>query len=341
VTRVAEVTGRRDVMTSPDLVKLIIQIPCFNEEDTLPATLADLPRAVPGIDVVEWLVIDDGSTDRTAEVARAHGVDHVVRLTANRGLANAFRVGIDTCLRLGADVIVNTDADNQYYGPDIERLVNPILDGGADVVIGDRPIEEVEDFSRSKKLLQRVGSRTVRAFSGTDVQDAVSGFRALDREAALRLQIFSRYTYTIETIVQAGAEGLRVVSVPIRTNPATRPSRLVRSIPSYVWRSLQTIVRSYALYRPFRFFALIGLVPFLVGCALVLRWLLLRVVFDDDASRLPSLVAAAVCLISAVQIWVLAFVADLMAANRRMLAEVRVSVRREELAPDRTTTRTP
>jgi glycosyltransferase involved in cell wall biosynthesis len=256
-----------------------------------------------------------------------------VRLPVNRGLANAYRAGLEASLRRGADVIVNTDADNQYFGPDVARLVQPILEGCADVVIGARPIAEVGDFSRPKKALQRLGSRTVRAFSGTDVQDAPSGFRALDREAALRVQIFGRYTYTLETIIQAGAEGMRVVSVPIRTNPATRPSRLVRSVPSYVWRSLQTIVRSYALYRPFRFFAWIGLVPFLVGAVLVARWILLRTVVDDDASRVPSLVAAAVCLIAAVQIWVLAFVADLIAANRRMLSEVRLAVRRAELSP--------
>jgi glycosyltransferase involved in cell wall biosynthesis len=310
---------------------LVIQVPCLNEAETLPGTLADLPRDVAGFSRVTWIVIDDGSTDGTAEVALAHGVDHVVRLPENRGLAHAFMTGIDTALRLGADVVVNTDADNQYKGSCIADLVAPIVAGEADLVIGERPIEAVEDFSWVKKRLQRLGSGVVRAFSDTAVRDAPSGFRALDREAALRMQVFNRYTYTLETIIQAGWEGLRIKAVDIEVNPATRPSRLVRSIPRYMWRSMTTIVRSYSLYKPFRFFATVGMLPALLSLALVLRWVYLRVFTDDIAGRVPSLVAAAVFGIVAVQLWVFAFLADLLSVNRRVLSEIRVSQRRREL----------
>jgi glycosyltransferase involved in cell wall biosynthesis len=312
-------------------VKLIIQIPCFNEEQTLPATLADLPREVPGFDEVEWLVIDDGSADRTSAVARELGVDHVVRVPENRGLANAFLTGLDTALRRGADVIVNTDADNQYDGSCIPALVEPIVEGQADLVIGARPIEAVDDFSPLKKRLQRLGSSVVRAFSGTEVGDAASGFRAFSRDTALRTQVFGKYSYTMETIVQAGWEGMRIVNVDISVNPATRPSRLVKSIPKYIWRSGQTILRSFALYKPFRFFFFVGLVPFLVGSGLFLRWFYLQLFADDSASRVPSLVGAAVLLIMAVQIWIFAVLADLLSANRRIIAESRVMLRRREI----------
>ncbi len=312
-------------------MKLIIQIPCFNEEATLPGTLADLPREVPGFEAVEWLVIDDGSSDRTAEVATELGVDHVVRLTENRGLAHAFLTGLDAALRAGADVIVNTDADNQYDGSCIPDLVAPIVEGRADLVVGERPIESVDDFSPLKKRLQRLGSGVVRAFSGTTVRDAASGFRAFDRRAALRTQVFGKYSYTMETLVQAGWEGMRVVGVPIRVNPATRPSRLVKSIPRYIWRSATAIVRAFALYKPFRFFFGIGFVPFVISLVLVARWFYLTTFTDDVASRVPSVVAAAVFLLLAAQFWILGLLADLLSANRRLLSEVRVMSRRADL----------
>lgn len=314
--------------------KLIIQIPCFNEEATLPQTLADLPRSVPGFDSVEWMVIDDGSVDATSEVALRHGVDHVVRIPQNRGLANAFRTGLEEALRRGADVIVNTDADNQYQGKCIPDLVAPIVADQADIVIGERPIEAVDDFSAMKKRLQRLGSWIVRRFSKTEVADAASGFRAFSRDAALRTQVFGRYSYTMETIVQAGWEGLRVLGVPIEVNPATRQSRLVKSIPQYIWRSGTSIVRAFALYKPFRFFFLVGLVPFAIALILAARWLYFQIFVDDGGTRVPSLVAAAVCAILAMQIWVFGFLADLLSANRRILSDLRVRIRRSDLERD-------
>lgn len=316
---------------SPTLDLLVIQIPCFNEEGTLAQTVADLPSSVPGFRRVELLVIDDGSTDRTVEVARGCGVHHVARVPENRGLANAFLTGLDTALKLGADAVVNTDADNQYVGSCIPDLVAPIVAGDADLVIGERPIEAVDDFSPLKKRLQRAGSSVVRAFSGTGVRDAASGFRAFSRETAMRTQVFGKYSYTMETIVQAGWEGMRVVGVDIGVNPSTRPSRLVKSMPRYIWRSGTTILRSFALYKPFRFFLGIGVVPFLCSLALVLRWSYLRLFTDDVASRVPSLVGAAVLLLLAVQIWVFGLLADLLSVNRRLLADVRWRQRRDEL----------
>jgi glycosyltransferase involved in cell wall biosynthesis len=316
---------------SPTGRRLIIQIPCFNEEETLPLTLADLPRQVPGFDIVEWLVIDDGSADRTSQVARDLGVDHVVRHQRNRGLAAAFLTGLDTALRAGADVIVNTDADNQYDASGIAALVAPVLDGSADMVVGERPIELIPEFSGVKKRLQRLGSRVVRLFSGTEIADAASGFRAFSRDTAMRMQVFGRYSYTLETLVQAGVEGLAVASVPIGVNPQTRESRLVKSTLRYVLRSASTIVRSFVLYRPFRFFFVIGLIPFLVGLALVVRWVLFWWLADEYRSRIPSLVAAAGFLLVAVQLWMVAFLADLQAASRRMQSEARLRARRIEL----------
>ena len=315
-------------------IKLVIQIPCFNEEETLPATIADLPREVPGVDIVEWLVIDDGSADRTSEVARELGVDHVVRHNRNRGLAAAFMTGLDAGLRAGADVIVNTDADNQYVAACIPDLVRPVLEEGADVVVGERPIEEISEFSGLKKRLQRFGSWVVRRFSGTSVRDAASGFRAMSRAAALRLQVFGRYSYTMETLVQAKAEGLAVASVPIRVNPQTRPSRLAKSMGQYLRRSGTTIVRSFALYYPFRFFFWIGLVPFVFGSALLIRWTLYWIFEDPYHSRIPSLVMGSVLVIVAVQIWVVAFLADLQAASRKLQAEARARDRKREFGLD-------
>ncbi|TVR21861.1 MAG: glycosyltransferase family 2 protein [Ilumatobacter sp.] len=310
---------------------LIIQIPCLDEEATLPATVADLPTRVDGFDVVEWLVIDDGSSDRTSAVARELGVHHVVRHTRNRGLAAAFLTGLDAALRAGADVIVNTDADNQYSGASIPALVAPVTGGRADIVVGERPIESIPEFSWVKKRLQRVGSWVVRRFSGTEIADAASGFRAFSRDAAMRLQVFGRHTYTLETLVQAGVEGLAVTSVPVEVNPPTRESRLVRSSGQYVRRSAQAIVRAYVLYRPLRFFFVVGLVPFLVGVALVVRWLVLFGVDDVYRSRIPSLLTAALFVLVAVQVWALGFVADLQAASRRIQSDIRLRQRRNEL----------
>jgi glycosyltransferase involved in cell wall biosynthesis len=311
-------------------VKLIIQIPCFNEEATLPMTVADLPREVPGVDVVEWLVIDDGSSDRTVEVARELGVDHIVSHGRNRGLAAAFMTGIDASLRAGATVIVNTDADNQYQGASIPDLVEPVLAGRADMVVGERPIADIDDFSRTKKALQRLGSSVVRRFSGTGVKDAASGFRAYTRDAAMRVQVFGKYTYTMETIVQAGWNGISIESVPIGVNPKTRESRLVKSSARYVWRSAQAIIRSFALYKPFRFFFLVGLVPFVLGMLLLLRWLGLYLFEDTYTSRVPSLLAGIGLVGVAAQTWAVAFLADLQAANRRVIEDLRLRAARNE-----------
>lgn len=311
-------------------MKLIIQIPCFNEEATLPMTLADLPRVVPGVDVVEWLVIDDGSSDRTVEVARELGVDHVVSHGRNRGLATAFMTGIDACLRAGADLIVNTDADNQYQGSSIPDLIEPVLSGSAEMVVGERPIESIDDFSPMKKALQRLGSSVVRRFSGTGVRDAASGFRAYTRDAAMQIQVFGKYTYTMETIVQAGWNGIAIESVPIRVNPKTRESRLVKSSARYVWRSAQAIIRSFALYKPFRFFFLTGLVPFVLGVVLLLRWLGLYLLEDEYTSRVPSLLGGIGLILLAVQLWALAFMADLQAANSRVLEDLRLRAARAD-----------
>jgi len=315
-------------------MKLVIQIPCFNEEATLPQTVADLPREVAGFDVVEWLVVDDGSTDRTVEVARSLGVDHVICHDRNRGLAAAFLTGLDGALRRGADVIVNTDADNQYGASSIPALVAPVLSGQAQMVVGERPIESIDDFSRTKKWLQRAGTAVVRRFSGTEVRDAASGFRAYSRDAAMQMQVFGRYTYTMETIIQAGWSGLTVASVPVTVNPKTRESRLVKSVPRYVMRSAQTIVRSFALYKPFRFFFTIGAVPFVIGLALLVRWLLIYAFADDYQSRVPSLLAGIGLLLLAVQVWSVAFLADLLSSNRRTLAELRLRSKRLEYGDD-------
>jgi glycosyltransferase involved in cell wall biosynthesis len=310
--------------------KLVIQIPCYDEEASLPVTLAALPRAVAGFDRVEWLVIDDGSSDRTAEVARAHGVDHVVRLPAHQGLSRAFVAGLEASLRAGADVIVNTDADNQYRAEDIPRLVEPILAGRAQIVIGARPVAEIEHFSATKRLLQRLGSWVIRVASKTDIPDAPSGFRAMSRDAALRINVFSRYTYTLETIIQAGRMGMTITSVPIRTNADLRPSRLIRSVPSYVSHSALMTLRVFMTYKPLRFFLLLGNVPFTLGMLLGVRWL---VYFFEGTSRtrIPSLILAAILLLMGFQLWVFGLVADLLDVNRRMLEDLQLGMRRSEL----------
>ena len=310
--------------------KLIIQIPCLNEAGTLPATLADLPREVEGFDKVEWLIIDDGSTDATVEVARQHGVDHVISHPVNRGLAAAFMTGIESALELGADVIVNTDADNQYDGRDIQALTRPILDGKAEMVVGARPIMETEHFSWIKKRLQVIGSAVVRLASNTEVEDAPSGFRAFTRETAMRLNVFSAYTYTLETLIQAGHSNIRVVSVPIRTNPDLRPSRLVRSIGRYVWRSGSTIIRIFATYRPLMFFWLISLFFAVVGLSFG-SWYLFQKFTGDGAGHVQSAILAASCVTIALVLFMSGFIADLVAVNRRLLERLDWRVKQIEL----------
>lgn len=303
-------------------MKLIIQIPCYNDSPSLAITLAHLPRKVAGFDVVEWLVIDDGSSDDTVAAARAHGADHVVRHTRNQGLARAFMTGLDASLSHGADVIVNTDADNQYNGDDIPALVAPILNGVADIVIGERPIKAIEHFSPSKKLLQKLGSWVVRVASNTDIPDAPSGFRALSRNAAQRLMVFNDYTYTLETIIQAGQKNMAITSVPVRVNEELRPSRLVRSVPSYIKRSVVTIVRIFVIYRPFRFFGAIGAVLFAVGFLIGLRFLW-KYLSGDGGGHVQSLILAGALLVMGFQTILVAFLADLLAANRKLMEEVR------------------
>jgi glycosyltransferase involved in cell wall biosynthesis len=310
--------------------KLIIQIPCYNEESTLGQTLAALPRQVPGFDRVEWLVVDDGSRDATVAVARQAGVDHVVSLPQNQGLARAFMVGLEASLRAGADVIVNTDADNQYDAAGIPALVAPILDGRAQIVIGERPIMSVREYSLVKKVLQRLGSAVVKMASNARVPDAPSGFRAMHAEAALRLCVFSDYTYTLETIIQAGRNSIAMTSVPVAVNPATRPSRLVRSIPVYVRRSLLTIVRIFILYKPLRFFLYLGTLFFIPGLLIGLRFLLLYLQ-GEGAGHVQSLILAAVLLVTAVVVYASGILADLVAANRVLLEEIRMRQLRAEV----------
>ena len=316
-------------------MKLIIQIPCLNEAATLGAALATLPRAVEGFDTVEWLVVDDGSTDGTAELARKVGVDHVIRHPVNRGLATAFMTGIDAALQEGADVIVNTDADNQYEAADIPLLVHPILEHRADMVIGARPVAQTEHFSWIKKKLQRFGSWAVRIASKTDVADAPSGFRAMTRETAMRLNVFNAYTYTLETIIQAGLSNLAVVSVPIRTNPDLRPSRLVRSIPNYVKRSLVTIIRVFVIYRPLALFMWASAILTLVGIAVGTRYLGYFFA-GDGGGHVQSLILAALCILLGGLAFMIGLLADLIATNRKLLEQVDFRLQRQSrpLPPD-------
>ena len=310
-------------------MKLVIQIPCLNEAGTLAIALAALPREVSGFETVEWLVIDDGSTDGTAELARSLGVDHVVRHPVNRGLAIAFMTGLDTCLRLGADVIVNTDADNQYEAADIPNIVAPVLAGEADMVIGARPIDETEHFSWAKKKLQRFGSWVVRVASKTDVADAPSGFRALSRETAMRLNVFSAYTYTLETIIQAGLSNLKVVSIPIRTNADLRPSRLVRSIPSYIRRSLITILRVVIIYKPLKVFAYSGAVMLAIGGLAGLRFLAAYLQGQGEG-HIQSVIFASMCILLGAMLWMMGAISELIATNRKLLERINWRVQRQE-----------
>ena len=311
----------------PALPKLIIQIPCYNEEQTIGETIAALPRELPGIGVIEWLIINDGSRDRTVEAALAAGADHVVDLPVNRGLARAFMAGLERAVELGADIIVNTDADNQYPAQDIPLLLAPILERRAQFVVGDRPIATTAHFSWSKRRLQTLGSHVVRFASGTEVGDAPSGFRAISREAAMRIHVFDNYTYTLESLIQAGQSGIKVLSVPIGATRETRPSRLVRSNGHYVKRSISAILRAYLVYRPGKAFFMLGSFPGVFGAALMLRWIYLYA-RGTGHPHVPSLVAAAVLLILAFLMWMLGLVGEVLAINRRLLQDVQYRVRK-------------
>ncbi len=310
-------------------MKLIIQMPCFNEAGHLPATLAALPRSLPGFDSIEWLVVDDGSTDETSTVARLAGVDHVLRFAENRGLAHAFAAGLEASCRRGADVIVNVDADNQYRAEFVPRLCAPVLLGRADIVVGCRPISRIEHFSPIKKLLQRLGSAVVRLISGTDVEDATSGFRAYSRRAAMALNVYSRYTYTLETLVQAHQARLVVVSVPVEVNPPVRPSRLMRGTGEYVRRSVTTMLRSFVIYRPLRFFMVPATLSFLAGVGLGLRFVS-RYLVDGAAGNVQSLILAAILIVLGALCAVIGLVADLLSVNRRLLEDIQASNRRRD-----------
>ena len=308
-------------------MKLIIQIPCYNEAETLEVALNDLPKQIDGIDTIETLIINDGSADNTVEVAKNWGVNHVVSFKRNKGLAKGFMAGLDACLRLGADIIVNTDADNQYCGEDIEKLVRPILDEKADIVIGERPIDDTAHFSPLKKKLQHLGSWTVRVASHSDIPDAPSGFRAYSREAAMRLNVTNEYTYTLETIIQAGRSRMAMISVPVRTNPELRPSRLFSSMLGYVKRSMVTIIRSFMMYKPLRFFVGIGSVLFLIGILLGIRFLCYFFT-GGGSGHVQSLLLACTFLLIGFETIIVGLQADLIASNRKLLEDIQYHVRK-------------
>ena len=307
------------------MAKLIIQIPCFNEAKTIWITLSELPRSVPGFDQVEWLIVDDGSIDDTAEVAKAYGADHIVRHTINQGLAKAFMTGLEACLHLGADVIVNTDADNKYNAEDIPKLTSPIIRKQAEIVIGERPIAAIEHFSTAKKILQVLGSWGVRMISSTHIGDAPSGFRAMSRKAAQQLMVFNEYTYTLETIIQAGQKNIAIISVPIKVNKDIRPSRLVKNVFSYVKKSVITIFRIFVVYRPFRFFGTIAAVLFTLGLFISLRFLCFYIQGSGDG-HVQSLILASILIGMSFQALLIAFVTDLLAVNRKILEDIRFKV---------------
>lgn len=314
-------------------MKLIIQIPCYNEAETLEIALNDLPKQIDGIDEIEYLIINDGSRDNTVEVALDWGVHYVVSFTKNKGLAKGFMAGIDACLEHGADIIVNTDADNQYCGADIEKLVRPILDGQADIVIGERPIDQTEHFSPLKKKLQHFGSWVVRKASKTDIPDAPSGFRALSREAAMRVNVINDYTYTLETIVQAGRNRMSVTSVPIRTNAELRPSRLFKSMFGYVKRSMVTILRAFLMYRPLVSFSIIAAVLFGLGVLLGVRFLVF-VFAGNGGGHVQSLILASTLMLSGVMTFIVGLQADIIAANRKILEDIQYHVRKLDYDKD-------
>ena len=310
-------------------MKLIIQIPCYNEAETLEIALNDLPKKIEGIDCIEYLIINDGSKDKTVEVAKKWGVHHVVNFKQNKGLAKGFMAGLDGCLRNGADIIVNTDADNQYCGDDIEKLIRPILNGEADMVVGARPIDETEHFSWIKKKLQHFGSWVVRKASNTDIPDAPSGFRAFSREAAMRINVVNDYTYTLETIVQAGRERIAITSVPIRTNGELRPSRLFNSIIGYVKKSMLTIIRAYMMYKPLRCFSFVAAVPTLIGLLIGCRYLYF-VAMGTSGGHVQSLLLACTLIILGFVTFVVGLLADVLAANRKLIEDAQYHVRRAE-----------
>ena len=313
------------------MAKLIIQIPCLNEEESLPSTLKALPKHIPGVDTIETLIIDDGSTDRTSEVARANGVKHIVRFTKRRGLAKGFHAGLDACLKAGADIIVNTDADGQYKGEDIPRLVQPILEGKADIVIGNRDIDNVRQFSFIKKRLQRLGSWVVRSLAGSTIADATTGFRAYSREAALRLNIISDYTYTLESIIQAEHKNLAIANITISTNEVKRPSRLFKNIPEYLKRSIITIIRVYSMYNPLRIFMRAGAVLGTIGLLLFARFIVYYFTGHGEG-KIQSLILAAVLVLIGFQLWVIGLVSDLISANRRLIEDCLLRIKRIEIS---------
>ncbi len=315
-------------------MKLIIQIPCYNEERTLGATVADLPRALPGVDQIEYLVIDDGSRDATVETARALGIHHLVRHKKNRGLAAAFQTGLESCLRFGADIIVNTDADNQYCGADIARLVEPIVVGQADIVVGDRGVAALEKFSPFKRWLQSTGSWVVERAAGIPIPDATSGFRAFSRNAAMQLTVLSEYTYTLETLIQAGARGMCVTFVPIRTNPDTRRSRLIRNVPSFMALSAVTIIRFYSMYRPLRVFMTMGLTLLAVAVFLGIRFLSFYL-SGNGAGHIQSLILATILSVIGAQVMVVGLIADSISLNRKISEEILYRIRRSEYGEPR------
>jgi glycosyltransferase involved in cell wall biosynthesis len=312
-------------------IKVIVQIPCFNEEATLPQTVADIPRRIEGVSCIEILVIDDGSSDRTAEVADELGVDHIVRHKTNKGLAASFRTGLDRCLSLGADIIVNTDGDNQYAGADIPRLIAPILEGKADIVVGDRQTSQAAHFSPAKKLLQFFGSWVVRKLSGTDIPDAVSGFRAISREAALNLNIVSAFSYTTEMLIQSGRKRMAITSVPVGTNPKTRESRLFRSIPSFVRKSATTMLRIYSMYQPLKTFFYLGMAMILTGSIPVARFVIAYLQGQGEG-KIQSLVLGGALLVIGLTTFLIGLLADLINFNRQLLEITLEKVRRLELA---------
>lgn len=311
-------------------MKLVIQIPCYNEEKSLPITLNDLPKHIDGIDEIEVLIIDDGSKDRTVEVAKELGVNNFVEMSHNSGLAKAFVAGINKALEIGADIVVNTDADNQYCAADIEKLIKPILAGEADIVIGSRPVSEIEHFSPLKKMLQKLGSGVMRLISSTKVEDAPSGFRAFSRNAAMQLNVFDNYTYTLETIIQAKAKGLILKCVPIRVNPDLRKSKLVRNMFDYIRRSMFTMIRMFIIYRPFRFFAILAGMFFLVGALIGLRFLY-YFVFESGAGHIQSLILSAILIIMGVQVGVIAVLSELLSINRKILEDIQKRLKLQDL----------
>ncbi len=314
-------------------MKLIIQIPCYNEEENLMSALDALPKTVPGIDEIEYLIINDGSKDNTVQVARDWGVDHIVSFRRNRGLAFGFMAGIDAALRAGADIIVNTDADNQYCAEDIEKIVAPIVEGKADYVIGERPIDETEHFSKMKKRLQHIGSWTVRVASGTDVPDAPSGFRAISREAALHMNVINNYTYTLETIIQAGHNRTAITNVKVRTNPETRPSRLFKSIPAYIKRSSATIIRAFMMYKPLKFFFVLGSIFLLGAFALGIRYIV-YMCLGEGAGHVQSLILTAILALMGFMAVLIGLLGDVIAANRKIIEDIQYHVRRIDYRVD-------